>query len=150
MQLNRVGRTDVRLSAVGFGTCQLDCRLPISNECPGAHPWCNPATGLCADCLFDAHCTGGTVCDEWATWTCIPSPREPAPDAARAEPAAEVVSADEDAAPPAPAGRGCAGGPAATPPSSLAPLAALSLLRLVLSRSRRRGRARPAAPGTER
>ncbi len=97
------------------GTCQLDCRLPISNECPGAHPWCNPATGLCADCLFDAHCTGGTVCDEWATWTCVPTGWEPSPDTV--QPSETVDEADVIEPEPSSdsGGGGCATGDAAAP-----------------------------------
>jgi len=111
------------------GVCEPDCRLPSSNECPDAHPWCNQATGLCADCIFDAHCTGGTVCDEWATWTCVTPPWEPAADTTQAEPAAEVVEdAGGDAARPTPAGRGCAAGPVAAPRPPAILIVALLLL----------------------
>lgn len=97
------------------GTCEEDCRLPISNECPAIHPWCNQATGLCVDCLFDAHCVGGTVCDEWATWTCVEGPWQPGPDTVEAD--LDTLEAADSVEPEAPADGdgGCAAGPGAAP-----------------------------------
>jgi subtilisin family serine protease len=106
------------------GTCEGDCRLPISNACP-AGQWCNQASGRCVDCLFDAHCHGGTICDEWGTWTCVEGPWQPGPDTVEAEP--EILGAP-DAWEPGPAGSASGGCAAGSATAGLTPLLLLLLL----------------------